>query len=281
MKITVAKSAGFCFGVRRALNISLDAVTKGKPVEMLGDIVHNEDVVAKIEQSGIKKVSTLKNGADKILLIRAHGISESTIKKAQSLGYNIINATCPRVKEIHNIVQTMDQQGYSIIVIGDRKHDEVKGIRGQIKSKTIVIENIKYIPFDELEHMDKAAVVAQSTQMPEHVLEIVEIIKQRIKNLAFFNTICRATKARQNEIKTLCMKNDVVFVIGSKTSGNTKRLYKISKALNKHTHWIQSKDNIKPDWFQNAQNVGITAGASTPEETIQSVVAHIKTIHES
>ena len=109
----------------------------------------------------------------------------------------------------------------------------------------------------------------------------MQTLKQHIMNLAFFNTICRATKARQNEIKTLCLKNDVVFIIGSKTSGNTKRLYKISKGINKHTHWIQSKNNIRPGWFQNAQNVGITAGASTPEETIKSVVDHIKTINES
>lgn len=278
MKINVAKSAGFCFGVKRALTIALKTVASKAKVCMLGDIVHNEDVVRQINKAGIKKIKKLCRGQDKILLIRAHGASLSALHRAGHFGYRIVDATCPMVKEIHKIVQDMAGKGYKIIVIGDKKHDEVQGIVGQIRSKAVVIDSLDNIPFKIIKGINKACVVSQSTQNLEKVLKLVSILKLYIKNLEFFNTICMPTRMKQEEIKRMPLENDVMIIIGSKNSANTKRLYEIAKSLNKQSYWVNSKEEIKSEWFKNAKNIGVTAGASTPEYTIQDIIQYISRI---
>lgn len=278
MKINLAKSAGFCFGVKRAIAIAYRTAKEKDKVYMLGDIVHNEDVAKEMNKAGIKKIKQLTFGKDKTLLIRAHGTGQKTCKEARNLGYFIVDATCPMVKEIHKIAIQEEQKGYKIIVIGDKKHDEVSGIVGQLKSKAIVIDNIDNIPLGKIKKINKAAVVVQSTQNIEKTIAIVNILKRYIKQLEFFNTICQPTKTKQQEIKVMPLKNDIMIIIGSKTSANTKRLYEISKSLNKRSYWIQSKDEIKPDWFRNIETVGITAGASTPDSTTKEVIEYIRKI---
>lgn len=276
MKINLAKSAGFCFGVRRALNIAFNAVKSDTKIQMLGDIVHNEDVVKTINNLGIEKIRELKKVKNKTLLIRAHGMPLETFGKAHRLGYKIIDATCPMVKEIHKTAKDAELKGYRIIVIGDKNHDEVKGIIGQLNNKAIVIDKPKNIPLKKIKIIKKAAVVVQSTQNIENALEIVRKLKKYIKNLRFYNTICRPTRIKQHEIRIMPLKNDIMIVIGSKTSANTKRLYEISKSLNKRSFWIQSKADIKPEWLRNVKTVGITAGASTPDYTTKKVIELIK-----
>lgn len=277
MKINLAKSAGFCFGVKRALEIALKTAAKEKRVEMLGDIVHNEEVVSQIKKSGIKKIKHLSKGRGKILLIRAHGTSTDTYKKVQALGYKIIDATCPMVREIHKIAKENEKKGYRIIIIGDKKHDEVQGILGQLRKKALVIDSSKNIS-RKVKEITKGAVVVQSTQNLEKTLKIVKALDTQIKKLKFFNTICEPTRRKQKEIKEMAANNTLMIIIGSKTSANTKRLYEISKSINKQTFWIQSKDEIKPDWFKKVSSVGITAGASTPEGTTQDVLKLIRRI---
>lgn len=276
MKINVAKSAGFCSGVKRAIKIALETVSKNKNIEMLGDIVHNEDVVRQINNLGIKKVRKLSKDSDKTLLIRAHGSPLRNYIKALKLGYKIVDATCPMVKEIHKIVIEHENIGYKIIVIGDRKHEEVKGIVGQIKNKAIVIE--KKIPIEKIKKIKKACIVVQSTQNLTKVLAIIGVLKKYIKDLRFFNTICYPTRTKQQEIKILPLKNDIMIIIGSKKSANTKRLYEISKSLNKKSYWIQSKNDLKFGWFKGVKKVGITAGASTPDSTTKEIIKSIKNI---
>jgi len=281
MKINIAKSAGFCFGVKRALKVAFEAAQSNITIEMLGDIVHNEAVVKEIKKIGIKKIERLKAGKGKALLIRAHGAGTKTFQEAKKLGYKIIDATCPMVKEIHRIARESEQKGYLIIVIGDKKHDEVQGIVGQLKTKAIVIDRIANIPFKTIKRIKKAAVIVQSTQDADKILEIVEKLKQHINELKFFNTICNPTRTKQKEVKTLPLKNDIMIIIGSKTSANTKRLYQISKSLNKRSYWIQSEKNIRRNWFKNVKSVGISAGASTPDYTTQKVVDYIKSFSAS
>ena len=278
MKITVAQSAGFCFGVKRALEITFRTVESGGNIEMLGDIVHNEDVVKQINQAGIKKVKALRRGKNKIVLIRAHGVGLNIIKEASRLGYKIIDATCPMVKEIHQIASNMEGKGYQIIIIGDKLHSEVIGITGQLKTKVIVIDSLRKIPYTQIRRIKKAAVVVQSTQDMENVLKIAEILKSLIKDLKFFNTICMPTRLKQKEIRKMPQENDVMIIIGSKTSANTKRLYEISKSLNPRTYWIRSRREIKPAWLRRAAKVGITAGSSTPDTTTQEVIKYLEKI---
>jgi 4-hydroxy-3-methylbut-2-enyl diphosphate reductase len=279
MKINLAKSAGFCFGVKRAIDLALKTAKAKRRVCMLGDIVHNEDVVREIEKSGIRKVARLGTGKNKVLLIRAHGASVALLKKARLLGYKIVDATCPMVKEIHKIARGREKKGCRIIIIGDKKHDEVYGIIGQLKNQPIVIDDLKSIPFKEISKIKKAAVVVQSTQSLEKVNRIVRLLSSRIRDLQFFNTICRPTRIKQEEIKTMPLENEVIIVIGSKASANTRRLYEIARSLNRRSYWVHSEKDIDPGWFKDVQNVGITAGASTPDWITQKVVKRISELN--
>ena len=265
MKINLAQSAGFCSGVKRAIDIALATAGKGKKVCMLGDIVHNEDVVKEIKKAGIKKISSLANGNNTTLLIRAHGSSIKIMKQAKNLGYSIIDATCPMVKEIHRIVREMETAGYTIIVIGDTKHDEVHGIIGQLKKPAVVIQDIDHIPWKRIHPIQKACVVSQSTQNIKKVTAIVSCLKKHIPRVSFYNTICRPTRIKQAEMESMPLENDLMIIIGSKTSANTKRLYELSRELNAKSYWVSSKKDINLKWLQGGCRVGITAGASTPQ----------------
>lgn len=278
MRIAVAKSAGFCSGVKMAIKTALSAEKHNKKIDMFGDIVHNEVVVNQIKKSGINKISKMADGKNKILLIRAHGTAKDIYKKAKKLGYEIIDATCPMVREIHKIASEEENKGHSIIIIGDKNHDEVKGIAGQLKKKPLIINKVENIPAEKLKKIGRAAIVVQSTQDIEKVLTLVKKINKYVKNLTFRNTICNPTKMKQKEAKDLARKNDVMIIIGSKTSANTRRLFEISKSKNRKSHWVQSEKDIKKEWFRGSKSTGITAGASTPEETIQKVIRKIKSI---
>ena len=276
MKVTLAKSAGFCFGVKRALSIAFATVEKGKIVEMLGDIVHNDDVVRQINGAGIKKIRSLHRSGNKTLLIRAHGASLKTFERAKQLGYDIVDATCPMVKEIHAIAKRLESDGRRVIIIGDKKHDEVLGIVGQLKHKAIVVDTKEPIPLNRIKAIKKAGVVVQSTQNIETVMRIVGALKKHIKDLKFCNTICRPTQVKQGEVRSIPLCNDIVVVIGSRNSANTKRLYEIAYSLNRRTYRVQSKKDIDPAWFEGVSSVGITAGASTPDEITADIAKYIK-----
>jgi len=257
--------------------MAIETAKVNKPVFMLGDIVHNEEVVRQIQKTGIKKIcrlSAVKKG--KILLIRAHGCSRDTLQKAKELGYSIIDATCPMVKEIHAIAKRLENKGFKIIVVGDKSHDEVKGIAGQLKAKAIVIDKADNIPLKKIKSIKKAGVVVQSTQNLDKTLEIFDILGKNIRKVEFHNTICKPTRAKQDEIKIMPKKNDVMIIIGSKTSANTKRIYEISKSLNNKSYWVNSSGEIKKSWLSGAKSAGITAGASTPESTIREIVQKIR-----
>ncbi len=278
LKISIAKHAGFCVGVKRAINLALKTAAERNNVFMLGDIVHNETVCDRINKSGIKKLSSLTSGEGKTLIIRAHGAPQKVYLDAQKKGYDIIDATCPMVKEIHNISINAEKEGYSVIIIGTKKHDEVKGIAGQLKKKPIVIESSEDLDIKTLKRIKKGCVIVQSTQNIEKVLKIMDKLKKIIPDLKLKNTICTPTTMRQDEAKSMPLKNDCVLVIGSKTSANTQRLFEISKKINRHTYWIQTAKNIKKSWFKKAKKVGVLAGASTPEETIKEVVSCLSKI---
>ncbi|MCX5699401.1 MAG: 4-hydroxy-3-methylbut-2-enyl diphosphate reductase [Candidatus Omnitrophica bacterium] len=281
MKIHLAKSAGFCFGVKKAITTALETAKTKEPVFMLGDIVHNEEVARQIQETGIKKINRLSSGKGKTLLIRAHGCSEHTLKQALKLGYRIIDATCPMVKEIHKIARELENQGYRIIILGDKRHDEVMGIVGQLKSKAMVIDKLQNIPLEKIKKITKAGIVVQSTQDLNNLPAILELLRKYIPEISFHNTICNPTRMKQNEVKTMPLENSVMIIIGSKTSANTKRIFQISKSLNKNSYWVNSAKEIKKSWLGNAKSVGITAGASTPESSIKEVISKIKIICSS
>lgn len=276
--INLARSAGFCFGVRRAITITLKTTAKHKDVRMLGDIVHNEDVIAMIEKTGVKKIKTLRKNRKQTLIIRAHGLPASVFKRAQKLGYRIVDATCPMVKEIHKIARKIEREGRRVIIIGDKKHDEVRGIKGQLKTKALIVPSpaaAARLPFKKIK---KAGVVIQSTQDEENARQILQKIASKITDLKFFNTICAPTRVKQTEIKALPLKNDAMIIIGSRASANSRRLFEIAKKLNPRTYWVRSAEDIRPRWLKGISSVGIATGASTPDVTTQKVIARIQTL---
>ncbi|MEI6971046.1 MAG: 4-hydroxy-3-methylbut-2-enyl diphosphate reductase [bacterium] len=276
MRVDLAESAGFCFGVKRALHMAEETAARGGRLYMLGELVHNEHVLREIEAWGIKRIRRLVKGRGKrALLISAHGVPKAVIVKARNLGYSIVDATCPMVKHIHRIAAKMEKQGRSVLVIGDRDHDEVRGIVGQLKNGAIVIDGKSGKLPGTLKRIARAAVVVQSTQDASTVQKTIAGIRSIVSDLEFHNTICRPTGRKQQEIMSLAKGNDVVVVIGSETSANTKRLREISSSVNRRTHMVGSVKDIDPRWFRGCRSVGVSAGASTPESAIREVVGHI------
>jgi 4-hydroxy-3-methylbut-2-enyl diphosphate reductase len=192
------------------------------------------------------------------------------------MGYVIVDATCPRVKDIHNTAIEMEKQGRTIIIIGDKEHSEVRGIVGHLKKKPIIINDENNIPVKKINKLAKVGVVVQSTQNVKKIDRMFKILGKCMSDVKLCNTICIPTKRKQSEIRKLPLENDVIIVIGSKMSANTGRLYEISKNINHRTYWVQSDKGLKPVWFNGAVKIGIIAGASTPDAVTQKVINMIE-----
>ena len=278
MKIFVAKDAGYCFGVRDAVSLAHTTAEEYGNVYMLGDIVHNENVVEKLKKVGTKVVQSLEEiPADKPVLLRAHGTATNVWQKAKEKNMKIIDATCPLVQEIHDEVSKLEKEDRQIIIIGDHGHDEVIGIASQVVDP-IVLENPEEAK--EIKKMKKAGIVSQSTQTIENVQEIINILMTKIFDLRFVNTICFPTKRNQSQVKELADLCDLVLIIGSFTSANSKRLSQLSSLRNSNSHQITGVKDICSDWFLNVESVGISAGASTPDNLIEEVVEFVKYFDE-
>ncbi len=276
MKILLAKDAGYCFGVRDAVDLAYETAKKHGDVYMLGHIVHNENVVNALDGAGAKVVDTLEEVPDgKPILFRAHGTSVDTWGDAKSKDMNIVDATCPLVWEIHEEVKKLESEGRKIIIVGDHGHDEVVGIASQVKDPIIVATPEEAAA---LRKTKRAGVVSQSTQTIENVQEIINIIMTKVFDLRFVNTICFPTKRNQTQIKELAKQCDVMIVIGSFTSANSKRLTALAKERNQNSYQVTCADDIKLDWLKNAEVVGVSAGASTPDSIIDEVLTKIKEI---
>ena len=274
MKILVAKDAGYCFGVRDAVKLAKKSGTDYKEVYMLGDIVHNEQVVSDLSKKGSKVVKNLDEiPKDKPVLFRAHGTDPETWKAAQKKKLNIIDATCPLVTEIHEEIKSLEEEGRRTIIIGDHNHDEVVGIASQVKNAIIISSPEEA---RSLKKMKKAGVVTQSTQMIENVQEILTILSEKVYDLRFVNTICYPTRRNHEQIKKLADICDLMVVIGSYTSANSKRLTQLSMARNENSFQVTCADEVKKSWFTNIGSVGISAGASTPDDLIADVISKVK-----
>ena len=276
MKIILAKDAGYCFGVRDAVNSAYEMSKKYGEVYMLGDIVHNESVVSDLEKEGVKVVEKLDQiPKDKPVLFRAHGTAKEVWKKAEDKKMNIVDATCPLVHEIHHEVKVLHKEGRKIIIIGDHGHDEVIGIASQIPDPVIVASVEEA---EALRKTKKAGVVTQSTQTIENVQDIINILMTKVFDLRFVNTICFPTKRNQEQIKELAEACDLMIVIGSFTSANSKRLTQLAKERNKLSFQVTCANDVDDSWLENVETVGISAGASTPDNIINEVIDKIKLI---
>ncbi len=278
-KVTLAKTAGFCFGVKRAVDIVYQEVEKGKRVYTLGPIVHNEEVVADLERKGVvvlDEVALQDNEMDfagATVVIRAHGITEEVYEQLQEKQCEIVDATCPFVKKIHDTVRKYAAEGYDIVIIGSKEHPEVKGILSRCLEKGKAIENEEEIQCYEPKNPEKkVCVVAQTTFNYKKFKDLVEILSKKGYDIIAVNTICNATAERQKEASELAVQSDAMIVIGGKNSSNSRKLYEISKNQCENTFFIQTLEDLDLSQIQSSKSLGITAGASTPKNIIQEVL---------
>lgn len=282
MKVIKAKTAGFCFGVKRAVDTVYEQVdTCSGPIYTYGPIIHNEEVVKDMESKGVVVLRTeeeLDDISGGTVIIRSHGVEKRIYDKLEAKGIRIVDATCPFVKKIHNIVQKESAAGKYILIIGSPDHPEVIGIRGWAGEHAAVVQNA-----DDIENIDfsknrKICVVSQTTFNYNKFKDLVEIIKKKSYDIIVLNTICNATKERQTEAESIAESVDAMIVIGDKHSSNTQKLFEICHRACNNTYYIQTLDDLDLNQLGSVETVGITAGASTPNNIIEEVQNNVRII---
>lgn len=270
MKITIANSAGFCPGVRRAVEMALEAPRKHKnPIFTFGPLIHNPQILSFFQEKGISVMHDIPDHGSGTVIIRTHGVSPRTKEDLQKAGFNIIDATCPRVAKVQTIIQTHIRQGYSAIIIGDRKHPEILGLLGYAGGKGYVINSLEGL--DSLPSFGKAIIVAQTTQNTLFYEEVKRWAARRVPFYKIFDTICDTTVKRQAELINLAKLVDVIIVIGGYNSGNTRRLFEIARQTGKPAYHVETELELDFKTLASASHIGITAGASTPEWIIKRI----------
>lgn len=276
MKIEVAKKAGFCFGVKKAVDMVYDEANDSeKTIYTYGPIIHNEEVVADLETKGVKAIdfdeNELNDLSDCTVVIRSHGVAKSIYDSLDAKNCNIVDATCPFVKKIHEIVQKESEEGKTIIIIGSEHHPEVEGIKGWVNGDAYVVNDETDVEGLTIDKETPVCIVSQTTFNQDKFNYLVENITQKGYDSNVVNTICNATNERQVEAKELASKVDAMIVIGGKNSSNTQKLYDICKAECEHTYYIQTVRDLDLDEIKKYDFIGITAGASTPNNIIEEV----------
>ena len=281
MEVRLAKSAGFCFGVKKAMEKVYEQIEneKGQKIYTYGPIIHNEEVVKELAAKGVEVIESLEELSTKekgILIIRSHGVAKEVSDKMEQAGFTIIDATCPFVKRIHNIVQKESAEGKKIVIVGNPGHPEVEGIKGWCAHKASIIETTAEAEAFEVYENEKICIVSQTTFNYNKFKDIVEIFEKKGYDINVVNTICNATQERQTEAKEIAAVADAMIVIGGTHSSNSKKLYEICKGECDNTHFIQTLDDLHLELPKSVRLVGITAGASTPNNIIEEVQNYVR-----
>ena len=285
MKVKVAETAGFCFGVKRAVNKVYELIdTEQKPIFTLGPIIHNEGVVADLEARGVHVIAeadldspddTLQNGT---VVIRSHGVGKPIYDKLKEKNISYVDVTCPFVLKIHRIVEKESLAGNHIIIIGDKDHPEVQGICGWCQGPYTVIRNKEEAEVFVPPKGKKISIVSQTTFNYNKFKDLVEILEKKSYDVSVLNTICNATKERQTEAESIAESVDAMIVIGDKHSSNTQKLVEICRKACDNTYYIQTLDDLDMNQLRSVETVGITAGASTPNNIIEEVQNNVRII---
>jgi len=275
MEILITKGAGFCFGVKRAIDIAFSLSEKKKEgIYTYGPLIHNPQVVEKLAEKGIAPTEDIQKEDIKSLIIRTHGISLDLMERASKAGYEIIDATCPFVKKAQRYAKLLSEDGYQVIILGDSDHPEVKGLVSYAGEDVIVNDGTKELP-----HLrNRVGIVVQTTQPLEGLRKVMGRVIERAKEMKVYNTICNSTALRLEETEEMARKVDVMVVVGGKNSANTTQLAKLCIAMPVKTYHVETAGELRTEWFAGMQRVGITAGASTPDWIIHAVKERIKDI---
>ena len=276
MRIIVAEHAGVCYGVERALKLAQEAVADGGAVHTLGPLIHNPQAVAALEARGVVVVDSVDEVGEGTLVIRTHGVDPVRVDTARAKGLSVVDATCPFVSTAQRHAADLADSGYSVFIVGEAHHPEVEGILAHTGGRAAVIERVEDLP--ETLPSRRVGIVVQTTQSAALLQDVAAALLPRVNELRVFNTICSATSKRQQAADELAGKVDVMIVVGGKNSGNTTRLAEICAATNERVHHVETPSELLPEWFAGAETVGVTAGASTPDEQIVGVIAAIEAL---
>jgi len=276
MEIKIAKHAGFCFGVRRAVDMAEKALGSGRKVYCMGSLIHNQQVIEKLEKKGLVTVRDLAEiPAESLFLIRSHGIDPKIVEKIVAQGCEILDATCPFVRRAQLVAKKFHEENYEVVICGDPEHAEVIGINAWTDDSAKIINNANEVK--NLEFQGAVGVLSQTTQKKEFLDSVARELAKKTKKLVIENTICLDSSTKQAEVSALAKVVDLMIVIGGKNSSNTGKLVQLSEAQKTPTRHIETAAELQEEWFENVQIVGIAAGASTAQFLIDEVVDKIRT----
>jgi len=271
VEVRVSESAGFCPGVERALELTLDAAERArKPINTLGPLIHNPQVVSDLRNRGVGVIEEPSKDQTGTVILRSHGVPRAVRERLSTLEVDVVDATCPFVTLAQDKAAHMAQEGYFVLILGDRDHPEVLALKSYAGEESLVVESAYDLPDGFGER--KIGVVVQTTQSKERLAELVATLAPKAKELLVHNTICNATDLRQSAALQMAADVDAVVVVGGRESGNTRRLAELCAQRQPRTHYVESAEEIDPSWFEGLNSVGVTAGASTPSEQIDAVV---------
>ncbi len=274
MDIYIAKGAGFCFGVKRAVNIAFKTAERSvNRVATLGPIIHNPQVVEKLRQAGVRPLDRISEDVD-ILIVRTHGIPVGLYESLRDARFELIDATCPFVKKAQQYAKLLREEGYQVLILGDKDHPEVKGILSYAGESAIVVKDAGEVP----RLNSRVGIVVQTTQPVEALRKLLDKVIQTVKEVKVYNTICNSTALRLRETEDMTRKVDLMLVVGGKNSANTKQLVTLCNDSRVKTYHVETAGDLCPEWFVGVGKVGITAGASTPDWIINDIVKKIETI---
>lgn len=280
MRVRIAERAGFCYGVRRALSIVERAVNehRGERIYTLGPIIHNPQAVQMLkERMGVEPISSLDEAEGGVLIIRSHGVPPALIERARAKGLKVIDATCPFVKRAQNKARQLAEEGYQVVIFGEKEHPEVIGILGHLPDgRAYVVETPEEI--DGLPPMRRVGVIFQTTQEMRSFGDMLMKLLLKSEELKIHNTICHAIRDQQAAARRLAEEADVMLVVGGRNSGNTRRLVQICRDAGAKSYHIETADEIDPSWLEGAELVGVAAGASTPDFIIEGVLERLKSM---
>ena len=274
MKVFVAEKCGFCQGVRNAISLAEETLADKKVVYSFGPIIHNSDVVERLASQGLMTVSSVDEVPGGTVLIRSHGATQKQIKQIKDRGLEIVDATCVLVKRVQSIARQLEEEGYTLVIIGDEGHPEIQAVMGYAH-KGVVVGDVDAL--DRLKDHKKLGIICQTTQSLEHFGEMVSaIIERGFTEIKVINTLCKEATKRQQSAVELCQKVDIMFVLGGKHSANTKKLAELCKKYNNNTFHLQNSSELDPQVVAGLSVAGVMAGASTPDWVINEFVEYLK-----
>ncbi len=277
-EIVVARHAGYCYGVERALRLTEDALGRvERPVATLGPIIHNPGVVKALAERGVNVVDDVGQATDGTLVVRTHGVAPDVVAGALARGLEVVDATCPFVAVAQRKARALHEAGYTVVILGEHDHPEVVGLQGFAGGEAIVVADPGDVPAERLKNR-KVGVVVQTTQARDTLARLAAALAPLARELLVYNTVCDATEKRQSAACELAAQVDVVIVVGGRNSANTMRLAQLCRSIEARTHHIETAAELRDEWLAGAHRVGVTAGASTPDHEIAATVARLRHI---